>query len=79
MSDSCVVYVNEALYYYFSFIFIYFLLFSLFIFFTVLRSVLLTWLLHNKSAYNLSDSYIYLNPTNQASISVKLLFLYVFH
>ena len=24
MSDSCVVYVNEALYYYFSFIFIYF-------------------------------------------------------
>ena len=59
MSDSCVVYVNEVLYYYFSFIFHLFFTFSLFIFFTVLRSVLLTLLLHNKSAYNLSDSYIY--------------------
>ena len=56
MRDSCVVYVNEALDYYFSFIFIYFRLFS-FISLMVLKSVLLILPLHNKSeACNVSDS-----------------------
>ena len=59
MRDSSVVYINEALDYYFSLYFSFILGFLQLFFFTVLRSVFLILPLHNKSlACNLIDSCI---------------------
>ena len=70
MRDSSVVYVNEALYYYFSFIFYYLPFYS----FTLLP--------HNKSALQFKR-FIYTFKSNQSGIGFakksKFLFLYVFH
>ena len=70
MRDSSVVYVNEALCYYFSFICTFiFDFFHFFFFFDGFKvgtfDIAST---HNKSAYNLSDLYVHLNQTNQASV-----------
>ena len=81
MSDSCVVYVNEALYYYFTFIFTF--IFDFFQFFFYGFNVSTIDIASTQQIRIQFKRFIYTFKSNQSGIGFaklsKFLFLYFFH